>query len=139
MTTMRGLWTASQKTHEVKVWQWIGVVVTTAVLTVGGVYGAKTYADDQRAESAVDAERSQYDAARASYENARDELTRCEQRVEGRNDLRNAFTDVYDYLERRGQSKTIGELRRRLDLLFPLLGVESCPDPTTPPIPPHTD
>jgi hypothetical protein len=95
------------------------------------------YARDQRDAAAKDNAAAVYAAESASYENARDEQIRCEQRVDSRDQLRGVFLSIFDLIEERSpRSDFVVDATARLDIDYPPLSVDDCPVIPTPPIRP---
>lgn len=121
MSRIRRAHSALTREYPVKVWQWIGVITSILILVFGGIYGAVIYVDDQ-------ADAAQQSADQASYENARDESTRCEQRVESRAQIRGAFLDVYTLIDDISPDNSFTmAARTRLEETYPPLSLSECP------------
>lgn len=134
--------TTLSRTVEVKAYQWVMIWTALTVLWAGGIYGVYVYVGDQ-------ADGSRRQSEQASYENARDERTRCEQRVEGREASRvRAFTNI-EYVAgvvalidgyitipdelHRELLDLEAEERARVDEQLPALSIDDCPPIPTPP------
>lgn len=113
--------------YPVRVYQWIVINLAILVIIFGAVYGVVVYAGDQ-------AEDSRRSAEQAAYENSRDERIRCEQRVESRDQVRGAFTQVYDLIDELTPDNEFTEVaRHKLDTTYPPLSLDECPPIPVPP------
>lgn len=141
---------AMRATYPVKVYQVIGIAGLLLVIVFGGIGGCAQYVSDQREQSRRDTELALYNASVAQFENARDERTRCEQRVTGRLDVRNAFigqTDLIKDLFAIGRqlggevpaafTDRINETYADIDETYPILTLDDCPPVPVPPTPPE--
>lgn len=127
----------------VKAWQWTGrptqtsrrwtIIVIGALCFLGLVVYSNGQADSRRASAAAAA--AQFDADRASYENARDERFRCEQRVQGRDDLRGVLIGLTSRLATRAEA--VDAVTAYLDEAYPALSLDDCPPTPTPPTRPE--
>ena len=109
------------------------------IIAFGLAYSATSYANDQREESERLAAEAQYAADTASFENARDELARCLQRVEARDQLRGVFLSIFELIDERSPegSTFTAEAAGLLDRDYPPLSEADCPpDPVAPTPPP---
>lgn len=130
-----------------RLWRWSGhptetsrrwtIGVTTALIALGLVvyHNDRNQREEEARAIGVDVARSDYLAKLATYENARDERNRCEQRVDGRTDFRRFATGIYDYIDPSRESERVNDLREILDRDFPMLLLEDCPPVPVPPNP----
>jgi uncharacterized membrane protein len=126
-----------RQTAEIRVYQWAAVLVSLTVLWVGGIYGAATYSNNQRDASEASAAAAKYAGEYASFENARDERSRCLQRVEARSDLRGVFLGIFELIDTRSAGSDFTQQGRALlDSEYPTLDEANCPVQPTPPVPP---
>jgi hypothetical protein len=125
-----------RQTAEIRVYQWAAVLLSLTVLWVGGIYGAVVYSNNQRDASEASAAAAQYAGEFASFENARDERSRCIQRVDARADLRGVFLGIFELIDTRSESDFTEQGRALLDSEYPTLDVANCPAQPTPPTPP---
>lgn len=124
--------------YRIKLYEFAAICLSITILWAGGIWGVAKYVGDQAEDSRHDAATSQYAAATAIYENARDELLRCTQRVESREQIRGAFLDVFDLLDDTTPGNAFTKAaRERLDESYPLLVLEDCPASPVPPTPPQ--
>jgi hypothetical protein len=80
-------------------------------------------------------DQASHEASQASYENARDERLRCEQRVDSRDQLRGVFLSIFDLINEQaeGTSSFVTLATERLDADYPPLRLDDCPPIPTPP------
>lgn len=125
--------------YEVRLWQMFGVSVAITVTWAVGIAGAARYVSDQRRDAAADLATAVYIGEVARYENARDELTRCEQRVESRTQLRDVFLSIFALIEEQAGTETDFTVRATtlLDDDYPPIDPATCPPIPEPPISPE--
>lgn len=150
MTTLRELWDRRDQTANIRVYQWVMVLTVLLIVFFGGIIGTFVYFQDQRQASRHESAVARYEAAKASYENDRDERLRCEQRVDGRDATRaNGFVfiglvqnilDTFSDLSGRpindAIQQQIDDAYRTLNETSPPLSLADCPPVPTPPDPP---
>lgn len=125
---------ALRATYPVRLYQWVVIWIALTMTWAGGIWGAYVYAQDQREQQDRATAAAVFAAERASYENARDERTRCEQRVDSREQLRGVFLDVFDLIERQTPgSEFVARATVLLDERYPPLSLDDCPPDPTPP------
>lgn len=120
-------------------WEALVTKALLLVIVLGSVWGLAVYAQDQADRATRDRARAEYLAAQSVYENVRDDVTRCEQRVESRVELRRMFLAVFDLLD--DLRPTSGDFtlsgRQALDRLSPALSIADCPPAPIPPTQPE--
>lgn len=135
----RRLWEAIRRKHEIRLYQWIAVLLAIAATWAVGIAGTARYVSDQRAESARDAAMAIYSAARASYENSRDERSSCIAAVATRDDLRGVLSGLIAAIEAAAPDPSpaaqvlLDNLHPLLEKNYPPRLLSDCPPEPTPP------
>jgi hypothetical protein len=99
-------------------------------LIAGLSIGTVVYWHDRTENANARFEAAAFLAAQASYENARDERTRCIQRVEGREQIRGVFLGITIRLG--ASQETIDIIQQFLDENYEEISIDDClplPDP----------
>lgn len=100
--------TPSQTTNGRHITTMLGVI-GIGFISLGGLWRESSERDKQQ-----------------EIEDAEDKLLRCQQRVEGRENIRLVILDIYDFAERATESEEVQELRERLDRILPSLALDDC-------------
>lgn len=123
----------------VKVKWVVPAYILIALIAFGLFRASVNYSTDQREESERLAAEAQYAGELASWENARDERSRCEQRVESRDQLRDVFLATYDLISELNPDSEFAVLAAALlDDQYPSLDAADCPLLPPRPIPPFS-
>jgi hypothetical protein len=116
---------------------WIALVTLGLAFTWGGgIYGIMTYVDDKHEESERTSAIIQQQALQAKYQAELNTYNRCVQRVEGRDQVRGVFEEIFLLIDEMNPDNTFStDARAALDNNFPALDIAECgEEPEFPPI-----